>query len=235
MNIGSRIAAWFGRKKLPYLREVKRLISHGTEWMILEKYVGGMNVDIWLEDEYRYSVEGSVGAWNYGSRADTIRYQPTLNRGWQITSYLGGVTTNDTTKDFINVVIADGKVKILGVEYDFAGFSEYATGRFALFGCYNYNASHMSVDPRICSIGRTRIYDANGDVYNLIPVLDLNGRPCFYDEVSGEFFYNQGTGEFGYEELPVGGGYKCLISLLKSLWRRFSRVLRNPTEWRVAA
>lgn len=33
---------------------------------------------------------------------------------------------------------------------------------------------------------------------HLIPVLDRNGTPCMYDEVSKTFFYNQGSGSFSY-------------------------------------
>ena len=52
---------------------------------------------------------------------------------------------------------------------------------------------------RIYSFGT---FDIDGvPVLNLIPVLDLSGRPAMYDEVSGQFFYNQGTGEFTWGEL----------------------------------
>lgn len=51
---------------------------------------------------------------------------------------------------------------------------------------------------------RMRLYRAwlkrsNGTtVFDLIPVLDINGVPCMYDKVSEEFLYNIGTGTFGY-------------------------------------
>ena len=47
-------------------------------------------------------------------------------------------------------------------------------------------------------------FSRNGIVFeNLIPVLDLSGRPAMYDEVSGQFFYNQGSGEFTWGELDA--------------------------------
>lgn len=51
---------------------------------------------------------------------------------------------------------------------------------------------------------KMRLYGAwlkrsNGTkVFDLIPVLDINGVPCMYDKVSEEFLYNLGTGTFGY-------------------------------------
>jgi hypothetical protein len=36
------------------------------------------------------------------------------------------------------------------------------------------------------------------EVFNFIPALDTNKRPCLYDTVSKQPFYNAGTGEFLY-------------------------------------
>lgn len=35
-------------------------------------------------------------------------------------------------------------------------------------------------------------------IMDLIPVLDSNKVPCFYDKISNEFLYNKGTGKFLY-------------------------------------
>ena len=43
-----------------------------------------------------------------------------------------------------------------------------------------------------------KIYENNILVVNLIPVLDDNKVPCFYDKISNELLYNKGTGEFNY-------------------------------------
>ena len=40
-------------------------------------------------------------------------------------------------------------------------------------------------------------------ILDLIPVLDLSGRPAMYDEISGKIFYNQGAGEFTWGELET--------------------------------
>lgn len=36
-------------------------------------------------------------------------------------------------------------------------------------------------------------------VYDLIPVLDKDLKPCLYDKVSGQYFYNEGGGEFEWK------------------------------------
>ena len=41
-----------------------------------------------------------------------------------------------------------------------------------------------------------KLYDNDTLVRDFIPVLDPNGTPCMYDNVSKTFFYNAGTGNF---------------------------------------
>ena len=66
-----------------------------------------------------------------------------------------------------------------------------------LFSCNN-NGS-------VTSTGSAKIYEyalINEDgnyTQHLIPILDPNGTPCFYDTVSKKFHYNQGTGTFLYK------------------------------------
>ena len=51
-----------------------------------------------------------------------------------------------------------------------------------------------------CKIYEFKIWNNSGNlIQHLIPVLDRDGTPCFYDKVTETFFYNQGTGTFGYE------------------------------------
>ena len=33
-------------------------------------------------------------------------------------------------------------------------------------------------------------------VHDFVPVLDMEGIPCMYDKISGQFYYNAGTGDF---------------------------------------
>lgn len=52
-------------------------------------------------------------------------------------------------------------------------------------------------------------------IRDLIPVLDINGIPCMYDQVTEQFFYNKGTGQFLYGEKPTLP-YKTELEYLES-------------------
>jgi hypothetical protein len=59
-------------------------------------------------------------------------------------------------------------------------------------------------------IGTFTITRDNVRVVHLIPCLDANATPCYYDVVKKKFHYNQGTGQFLYkpleqtDALPIG-------------------------------
>ena len=66
---------------------------------------------------------------------------------------------------------------------------------------YNYLclfSGKTTTHPRIFGF---RCYYNDVILCDLIPVLDISGRPAMYDEVRGQFFYNQGSGEFTWGEL----------------------------------
>lgn len=50
-------------------------------------------------------------------------------------------------------------------------------------------------------IGTVTITRDNVRVVHLIPCLDANATPCYYDVVNKKFHYNKGTGEFLYKIL----------------------------------
>ena len=48
-----------------------------------------------------------------------------------------------------------------------------------------------------CKIYYAKLFDNESNmIWNGIPCLDNNNKPCMYDTVTGQTFYNQGTGEF---------------------------------------
>lgn len=225
MNIASRIAAWFGGKKLPYKRRLACLHSTGTQYI---------DTGIKFSGEYEVYIRVFIekddisGALIYFGNNDpqiwitsgTIRFSNTntfeKTASYRVVGAYNEFTLNEKT------LTLNGQV----FEMSKGSFGGSATIPAYLFRASN-RSSNVSKNLRISDWSVKK----NGElIQKFIPVIDLNDRPAMYDEVSGEFFYNQGTGEFGYEELPVGGGYKCLISSLKSLWRRFSRVLRNASK-----
>ncbi len=74
--------------------------------------------------------------------------------------------------------------------------SNYTSNGHVTFFRDNYDAW---ANPSKMRLYRTWLKRSNGTkVFDLIPVLDINGVPCMYDKVSEEFLYNLGTGTFGY-------------------------------------
>ena len=85
-------------------------------------------------------------------------------------------------------------------------------------GDNSYNAIHKTTVLLLKdNIGKKQLFAYNGDykltgriysakmhdadnnlLFNFVPALDENDKPCMYDTVSGKTFYNQGTGEFLY-------------------------------------
>lgn len=53
----------------------------------------------------------------------------------------------------------------------------------------------------ISKVYRSTLYKGGELKQDLVPVLDPNGVPCFFDLVTGEQFTNAGTGTFNYETL----------------------------------
>jgi len=67
---------------------------------------------------------------------------------------------------------------------------------FILFGYY---WNDRGIVGSTMKLYRSIIKDNNGNLlYDLIPALDTQGKPCLYNTVSEQPLYNQGQGEFLY-------------------------------------
>ena len=214
MMLGARTAAWSG-KKLPYLRRVAYLESHGMEWIdtgIIPKIGDSFYIDFaYMNESFNTKWQQLISAGNsnyqlafpFGSdyviggnglyvrvfgggkgyRSDTIRV-PELLRDVRLVLSIesnGGL--------YYNIRCGSGSItetpisEIDGTYKNLLLFRRANVG-YGMFKCFGFYMIRDGVE-----------------VSNLIPVLDLSGRPCFYDEVSGQLFYNQGTGEFTWGEL----------------------------------
>ena len=49
------------------------------------------------------------------------------------------------------------------------------------------------------SLGDTRIYYVRSPSFNLVPCLDTDSNPCFYDTIGQKTYYNAGSGTFSYK------------------------------------
>ena len=71
----------------------------------------------------------------------------------------------------------------------------------SLSGNYNFADNSKSIylfrgrNYGIASIGKTKIYDNDILVRDFIPILDANGVPCMYDNITQKKYYNKGTSD----------------------------------------
>lgn len=192
MELAARTGAWSG-KPLPYLRRVAYLESHGTEWIDTGITARGT---LTVESDF---VANSANGYLFGGRIGWLSSQLALYE-----NYNGGILAAIHGNDYASFpkrdgvrqsviqkpgeLIVDGLLVKTWIAPTFDAhksiylFAENQNGKMnerGKFSLYGLIISEYGINLR-----------------SFVPVLDLSGRPCFYDEVSGQFFYNQGTGEF---------------------------------------
>ena len=214
MIAARQIAFGRGGRRLPYLRRVAYLESHGTEYIdtgVIPQIGDSLDCDfsfnfpllqtaggcllssgaeesrfILLSGKDKFLITG--GFWyKYFSKgaAEIFDFGATTNVFYHVSiSSDGTATIGDMTVRSRPIALTNTQLFI----FKRANNANYFRGRLKLFNYFRDSVSLLS----------------------LIPVLDLSGRPSMYDEVSGQFFYNQGTGEFTWGELDAvsanGGG-----------------------------
>ena len=221
MRLADKIATMARRgAPLPYLRRVAYLESDGNQFlkMFTPSVVDNIFITFMSIAYIRY--ESYFG-----------KYYDYLYRYSSIILYYGNKSVDTNFVD--NKKYTLGPFKITESEHI----------PLFIFG----SADEESQDSRVGYLSKSRIFNMSSNQFNLIPVLDLSGRPAMYDEVSGQLFYNaSGTGEFTWGELdaasaPVssrgGGGTKCLTPRrsYRRLARPSARFCAHSQEWEVAA
>lgn len=205
MMLGARTGAWAG-DRLPYLRRVAYLEYDGNQYIDTlvvptQGYSFGASIFyITRGDPSKYGINGGSGS--------NARFSFGIGPGGYHGKYFGLAQVNSDSysstvlNEWIDWALdSASKIGTAGSErveiknanaLDANGKSIY----LMLSNPMNNHDKHK---------GRCRnawIKDQNGDyVFNVIPVLDLSGRPAMYDEVSRRLFYNKGTGEFTWGEL----------------------------------
>ena len=205
MQEAVRVGAWSG-KALPYLRRVAYLESHGTEY-IDTGVVPEIGCEI--ECEYFYTEYATVSNAKALFSAGTGTYQLIALgsfddvHGFYFKYFAHGsakhLTYYPTTGEWYRIFVDSVGVATVG------GSSIVSSAEYELDGIDTTLYLLARRNKTSFMKGRIRSFSLSSKTGNklldLIPVLDLSGRPAMYDEVSGQFFYNQGTGEFTWGEL----------------------------------
>ena len=200
MMLGARTAAWSG-KALPYLRRVAYLHTYGGQGIdtgIVPDNSTDFTIDLMVKNVEEknakgvFSVAGYYGIYYVNK---TPRHSFGANSWLYGASYVIGrrviVDFSATSHSILN----DG-IKVINLPNNVI-----STTRTIITDTWNSS-------PEIFFYG-FKILKAGECVLKAIPVIDFNGRPCFYNEAPIEasaddpsrFFYNRsGEGEFDWGE-----------------------------------
>ena len=255
MALAVRTGAWSpSGAPLPYLRRVAYLESHGTEWIdtgIIPPLESFLN--------YFCLCDFALTRTDINNPIFSCRSKISGGSSYNLWA-IGGDRIRFDWKSGVNYAIKP----TIGVIYSFT-VNAYGYHKWTLNDIqYPLNEGGRAIRPSSMLLFSTRngtdlasvfswarIYsfkyqdEFRNQILDLIPVLDLSGRPCFYDEVSAKLFYNQGEGEFTWGELDeasnapsqLGGGYnrKCVRRSYRRSARPSARFYAHSHRWEVAA
>lgn len=96
-----------------------------------------------------------------------------------------------------DAILTNTSVTINGETYPITDTTEGSSNSRALALFANYAGGRRSyMDIALCGI-----YEDETPVFDYIPCVNADGRPCFHDVASGQDEYNAGSGEFEYAEI----------------------------------
>ena len=200
MQVAARTGAWSGNE-LPYLRRVAYLESHGTEW-IDTGIIPTRATSCKLDGQFR-RVDVSQINGVYDDSHGPLGFDIGIYNGKWFSRRFGENTlkiTADTNRHVFEIISDESAFSIDGTKYHLTASSGSFSKSIYLFARNDKPATLF-----YCNLALYGFSVRENDtlIQNLIPVLDISGRPTMYDEVSGQLFYNKGTGEFTWGELET--------------------------------
>lgn len=188
--------------------EVKYLRSSGTQYI---------NTGISVIQNLNYKIKfkfysGSIGnGWNnlfgvYSTSGGNVSFTIIFH------SYYGYMQVYSSKNSYIAktnnyretdiTIVKDGMNVYLNDELFGTLSNAQVTGRYIYL--FTSNAGDYPKTDAVAKnliIYSLELYDNTTLIQKLIPCLDNNNVPCFFDMVSRQTFYNAGTGTFGYETM----------------------------------
>ena len=205
MLVAARDGAWAkSGAPLPYLRRVAYLESHGTEW-IDTGIIPTEATSCKLDGQFRIVNVTQINV-VYDDSDGSLGFDIGVNNGKWFARRFGINTlaiTADTNRHVFEIISDESAFSIDGTKYNL----NFSHGSFSK-SIYLFARNDLEISDHVnimfyCKLALYGFSARENDtlIQDLIPVIDLSGRPAMYDEVSGQFFYNQGTGEFTWGEL----------------------------------
>lgn len=209
----------FNKIKKPYYCEVEYLESTGTQWIVPNVSFLGDGYTIKSKfDNTNTPNNTSAFGYQYNTAANAnqimivghVSDSTTGSLFWNgtLTTHANRHKPNITKKGVneISITASNGTLTYSVNDASPVSYQTYTsfspqTDNMWLFGNSRVGTgSTVGVQHQLSTM---KLYyftvEQNGKkICDMIPVLDLNLRPCMYDKVSGKLFYNQGSGEFLY-------------------------------------
>ena len=189
-----------GYKRCEYLQS-----AVGKQWIDTNVIATGSSVEFKASVfQPGYGNAPQCVFWTRLTNSDFTSYGFIANSSTQVRAYVGtpgyasATTTVSSYSNPITVRMEKGRFTLNGKSYSISSNQTAVNYPIALFHLFEQGKPHNGNSGNKVKIYYFKIYKNNELVFDGIPALDENNKPCMYDTVSKQTFYNQGTGEFLY-------------------------------------
>ena len=201
MIIGARTAAWSG-KALPYSRRVAYLHTYGRQGIdtgIVPDNSTDFTIDLMVKD---VEVTEACGVFSVAGCYGIYYHHGSPRHSFGVNSWLNGPSYVIGRRVIVDFSATSHSILNNGIKVIDLPNNVISTTKTIITNSWGRS-------PEIFFYG-FNVLKAGECVLKAIPVIDFNGRPCFYNEAPVEasaddlsrFFYNQsGEGEFDWGEL----------------------------------
>lgn len=189
-----------GYKRCEYLQS-----ADGRQWIDTNVIATGSSVEF-KADVFQDGYDNATQCvfWTRLGKSTFISYGFIANSSTSVRAYMGtkGVyTITNTVNSYSNPItvrMEKGSFTLNGKSYSIDSNQTAVNYPITLFHLFELGKPYDGNSGKKVKIYYFKIFKNNELVFDGIPALDENNKPCMYDTVSGKTFYNQGTGEFLY-------------------------------------